>query len=130
MVNPYGDQFFIYADPLINVFLNTGRPVKIKRKDKNINKNAEHHPGEIFSAVEEIREDEKTYTKLILYFGTVDTLIRFNSDNTKLLEVIEEQEFIFPKAEFTHLVKSIQAMHDQHTDYTLMMRNTDVLAPN
>ena len=126
MVNPYGDQFFIYAEPLINAFINAGKPVRIKRKDKKINNNADH-PGEIFSSINEISSDNKTYTKLILYFGTTEKTICFNADNTRLLEVIEEQEYIFPKTEFTRFVKSIQAMHDQHANFNLMMMNTDVL---
>ena len=75
MVNPYGDQFFIYAEPLINVFGNAGKPVRIKRKDKKINRNAEHHPGEIFSSISDINTSDGAYTKLALYFGSVDRLI-------------------------------------------------------
>jgi hypothetical protein len=130
MVNPNGDQFYIYAEPLINVFSNAGRPVRIKRRDKIINENADHHPGEIYGATEEITSNEKIYTKLILYFGAAERLIYFNADNTELQEVIDRQEFTFPKTEFTRFVKSIEAMHDQHTQFTLMMRNTDVLPPN
>lgn len=129
MVNPYGDQYFIYAEPLINVFINPGQPVRIKRKDKKINKNADHHPGEIFSSINEISSENKVYTKLTLFYGAAEKLINFSADGTRLMEVINEQEFVFPKSEFTRFAKSIEAMHSQHTKYTLLMMNTEVLTP-
>lgn len=129
MVNPHGDQFFIYAEPLINVYKHTDSFVRIKHKDRKQKQNPEYHQGEIFADIREITLDDITAIKLTLYFSFVESLIRLNAEGTRLLEIAEEQHYYFPKAEFTHLAKSIEAMHNQHTPFTLLMMNTEIIAP-
>ena len=128
MVNPSGDQFFIFAEPLINVCDNPTGFVRIKRKDKKLKRYSDHHQGEIFGASREISSENKSFTKITLYFGAVDSLIKYNSDRSDLLETVDVQDYYFPKTEFLHFIKSIKAMISQHSQFTLHLMNTEVLA--
>ena len=127
MVNHNCEEFFIYAEPLLNVCKHANNVTRIKRKDNYPDERAAHHPGEIYCSIDDVTEENTTYTRLRLYLGAAETLIKFNSSGTELLNVIEEQEFIFPKAEFVGFIKSIRAMHDQHETYTMLISNIDIL---
>ena len=127
MVNPEGQQFFIYAEQLLSVCKKNGEPVRIKRRDLNPNIRAAHHLGEIYGSLSSITSSDTLYICITLHFSSADRLIEFNQDRTELLEVIEEQDYTFPKAEWLNFTKSIKAMQSQHPQYTLLMQNCEVL---
>jgi len=127
MVNPEGQQFFIYAEQLLSVCKKNGEPVRIKRRDLKPNRRASHHLGEIYGSLSSITEGDTLYICITLHFSSTDRLIEFNQDRTELMEVIEEQDYTFPKAEWLNFTKSIKAMQSQHSQYTLLMQNCEVL---
>ena len=138
MVNSEGQQFFIYADPLISVYNNPDRYVRIKRKDSQPNKHAGYHSGEIYGRIKSFKRTTKKttnkpksleiwYTRLTLYFGPAEKNLKLDEDNTELLDVIDEQKYVFPKQELEIYVKSMETMRTQNENFKLLMRNTDVL---
>lgn len=121
-----GDQFLIYVEPLLNLYNNPDSFVRIKRRDKKQKQNADHHLGEIFGTITELSAT-KPVTKLSIRFGEVERQVVINAQGTELLNISEVQEYLFPKAEFNHIIKAIECMVTQHTKFNLLLMNTEIL---
>lgn len=129
MVNADCKQFFIYADPLINVFGNPDRYVRVKRR--TLRSGGEYYPGEIYGSVDETRMGKEPFSKLSLYFGSADRRIKLRDTETEteLLEAIEVQEYLFPEEELAGFVRSIEAMRAQRDRFEMLLRGTEFLFP-
>lgn len=128
MVNPHGDHYFIYADPLINICRHPGQFIRVKRKDREPNPNKEHHPGEIYGSISETTEMDQTYIVLNLYLGPAEIALALNPKKTGLLNALEKQEYIFPQKEFMAFATAIEAMHEQHSPFTQLLMNGEILS--
>lgn len=135
MVNPDGEEFFIYAEPLINVYrnrskqMNSKKFVRIKKRDRNPQKNRGYYQGEIWAKATEMhnsRSEIKNYFQLDLFFGPAAKKLRLNDDGDGFIGVVEKQSYKFPKDEFHYFVKAIEAMYTQHTSYTLMKMGAEI----
>jgi len=136
MVNPDGEEFFIYAESLINVYKNRSKQVKsknyvrIKKRDRDPKQNRGYHQGEIWAKATEMynpRKEPKNYFKIQLYFGPAGKKLKLNKEGSGFLGIlVSKAVYIFPKDEFHCFVKSIEAMYMQHTSYTLMKMGADL----
>ena len=135
MVNPDGEEFFIYADPLINVYRNISKQsksrnfVRIKKRDRDPKQSRGYHQGEIWAKAIEMhnpRREPKKYFKIKLYFGPAAKKMTLNETGTEFIGLVAKQTYNFPKDEFRCFVKAIEAMYTQHTSYTLMKMGAEV----
>ena len=135
MVNPEGKEFFIYADPLINTYinrskkLNSGKFVRIKKRDSDPKKNRGYHQGEIWARAVRVltpKSEIKSYIKIHLYFGPVAQRLTPNPEGTGMKGHVSEEVYKFPEDELIHFVKAIEAMYMQNTSYILMKMGAEV----
>lgn len=139
MINSKGHQFFIYADPLLALVDNQGEYVRIKRGDNTPSKYSDHHPGEIYGRIKEIRDPDYVseesepvpkkylYYQLTLYFGMAERKIRLVSFGKKLMEVVGSQNFIFPRIEFNKFIGTLKAMTSQRLIYQQLSQKCDIV---
>lgn len=128
IVNPRGQQFTIYTEPILNLFQNLNCFVRIKRKDSNPSNRSGYYQGEIYGSIDECKGKNKSYYKLSLFIGEPSKELRLTNDN-QLSDVIEMQEFYFPKVELTEFIKCINSMYTQTTHFTMLKMNIDVIFP-
>lgn len=138
MVNPEGEEFFIYAESLINVYrnrsklMNSQKFVRIKKRDREPQKNRGYHQGEIWARASEMHNSRaidgemKNYFKIHLFFGPASKTLSLNDDGTEINGFVAKSVYIFPKDEFRCFVKAIEAMYTQHTSYTLLKMGADM----
>lgn len=139
MINTEGHQFFIYAAPLLTLVDNQGEYVRIKRRDNTPSKYSDHHPGEIYGIIKEIRDPDYVseesepvpkkhlYYQLTLYFGTAERKIRLVSFGNKLMEVVGTHRFIFPRLEFNKFIGTLKAMTSQSLIYQQLSQKCDIV---
>lgn len=128
IVNPQSQQFIIYTEPILNLFRNLNSFVRIKRKDNNQNSESGFYQGEIYGSIDECVGKIKSYYKLSVYIGAPSKILEVSSDN-ELRDVIEMQEYYFPKVELTRFIECIDSMYTQNTHFSMLMMNTDVIYP-
>lgn len=127
MVNSSSQQFTIFAEPIINLYRNKGEFVRIKRKGKSSRKSG-YYLGEIYGILEEYEYAEEDYLKITLHIGAPYKTMQLN-DKNELSDVIEVQEYYFPKTELIRFIKSIDAMYTQSSHFTMMLLDTDIVYP-
>ena len=127
MVNPSSQQFVIYAEPIINLYRNKDKFVRIKRKGKSSKKSG-YYQGEIYGILEEDKYDEKPYLKITLHIGAPYKTMHLN-ENRELSDVVDVQEYYFPKTELIRFIKSIDAMYTQSSHFTMLLMDTEILLP-
>ena len=128
MVNPHSHQFIIYTEPILNLFRNLNNFVRIKRKDNNQSSKSGYYQGEIYGSIDECVGINKSYYKLSIYIGAPSKILKVSGDN-ELSDVIEMQEYYFPKVELTKFIECIDSMYTQNTHFSMLIMNTDVIYP-
>jgi len=128
MVNPHSQQFTIYTEPILNMFLNLNGYVRLKRKSSDQGSKPDTYHGEIYGSINECVGAVKSYYKVSIFIGAPSKILKVK-DNDELSDVIEMQEYYFPKAELTRFIECIDSMYTQSTHFTMLMMDTDVIFP-
>lgn len=129
MVNESSQQFIIYTEPLINLYRNIDKFVRVKRKDNKNNQKTGYYLGEIYGRIEEYEVDEQDYYKLTLHIGMPYKIMHLDEDTETFSDILANQEYWFPKEELAKFIECIDTMYSQHTHFTMMLMNTDIYIP-
>lgn len=128
VVNPSGQQFTLQTEPILNLYRNLECFVKIKSKSKKQNCESGQYLGEIYGSIDKKVFKKQFYLLLTIFIGEPSKSLTLTSDN-ELSDVIEVQEYCFPKIELIRFIRCIDAMYTQATHYTMLKMNIDVIFP-
>lgn len=124
VVNRDHKQFQVYAEPLLNVWEEKGRYVRIKRKDNDPEK-AGYYPGEVYGVIEDFTDADKEYSLLTLYIGTAYQRMKFEN-NKDPENAIEVHEYFFPKKVFIRYMKTLKDMVTQKTIFERLLSSSEI----
>jgi hypothetical protein len=124
MVNPYSEDFFIYAKSLINICNHPDEYVRIKKRDRKYKIGRGYHQGEIYGILSIQNDNGDDYSKISIYFGPGGQTLKLNSSGK--LNAVETQIYHFPKKEFESFMIAIEAMENQNENYMYLKMNLDV----
>jgi hypothetical protein len=128
MVNE-SDQFIIYAEPLINLYRNIDKYVRVKRKDNKNNQKTGYYLGEIYGRIEEYEVDEEDYYKLTLHIGKPYKIMQLDEETDTLSDLLVTQEYWFPQEELTKFIECVELMYSQFAHFTMLVMNTEIYIP-
>lgn len=128
VVNPHSQEFIFHTESILNLFRNINSNVRIKRKDNNKNSSSGYYQGEIYASINECAGKDKSYYKIKIFIGAPSELLKVSSDE-EFSDVIEMQEYFYPKVELTKFIECIDFMYTQSTHFTMLMMDTDVIFP-
>jgi hypothetical protein len=142
MVNPSSQEFVLLAEPLINIYRNPNSFIDIKNRTANP-RNRDYCQGDIKGTLDILVPDEEAildvddvdeldlngdeYARITLFFGSTEKPLVQNKELTGFLNIVDRHEYKFPWDEFRSFVIAIEAMYTQHTEFTLLRMNGDIL---
>lgn len=127
MVNESSQNYAIFAEPLISIARNRGKFVRVKRRNGMRKRNAAGHLGEVYGVCRYVRRHGEAFTRLELYFGPADKLMRLDEAGAEVLHHVEKHSYLFPRDEFSCLVQAIETMYGQSAQFAALRMGADVL---
>lgn len=117
MVNPHQQQFFLFAEPLLMMLQKPEEYTLIKRRDRKPERAIAYHGGDIWGASENIGES----CVISLFFGPLEGKLRYDKERGEALNVIDTQQYTFPKTELAHFKASIDLMLNQKDTFNRLL---------
>jgi len=114
---------------MANDYRNIDKFVRVKRKDNKNNQKSGYYLGEIYGRIEEYEVDEQDYYKLTLHIGKPYKIMQLDEETDTLSDLLENQEYRFPKEELARFIECIESMYSQYAHFTMLLMNTDIYIP-
>lgn len=124
LVNPKGESFFLYDQPLLSMWENRDRYTRVKLRNRDEKQAIGYHAGEILGALD-LREN---LVRIHLFFGPTGQDIEQDESTKKLKNVVNRQLYELPEKELEACVKAFDAVRSNHARFQELMHHGTVLA--
>lgn len=104
LVNPEGDNFFLYGMPLLALWENQDSYVLVKSRNRDAKEAIVYHPGQVLGALECTGD----LARLEMYFGPVGQDMEYEATSKTLKKVVARQVYVLPVTELEAVVAAFK----------------------